>query len=289
MITSAANKGIKNVMLLLSKAKERKKQKAFVAEGIKMFMEAPVSKISRVYISEELDAALSWKTEVIPAAVQETEVFILQNRDALLQKLSLIRQSGEAFVEVVRTDIFNRMCDTKTPQGILCIIRMPEYCLEEMLKAKDGIYLVLEDIQDPGNLGTMIRAGEGAGLAGIVMSAHTVDIFNPKTIRATMGSVYRVPFIYVEDIKEAVLAMKNAGIKTCAAHLEGRRAYDREDYCKATAFLIGNEGNGLSRETADLADQYLRIPMLGKVESLNAAIAAALFMYEAARQRRDRD
>ena len=283
MITSAANKGIKNVMLLLSKAKERRKQKAFVAEGIKMFLEAPVSRISQVYISEqlaeELETAASFAVK--PAASLEKE------RNALSEKLFSLEQSGQARAEVVKTDIFNKMCDTKTPQGILCVVRMPEYHLEEMLKADRGLYLILEDIQDPGNLGTMIRTGEGAGLSAVIMSSHTVDVFNPKTIRATMGSIYRMPFIYVEDLADAIEAVKAAGIKTYAAHLEGSVAYDKENYCKAAAFLIGNEGNGLSRETADLADQYVRIPMLGKVESLNAAIAAALFLYEAARQRRN--
>lgn len=290
MITSAANKGIKNVMLLLSRTKERRKQKAFAVEGIKMFLEAPVSRISQVYISEqlakELEAAASFAVK--PSALPEKAAASLEREKAVLwDKLTLLRRSGQSLVEVVKTDIFNKMCDTKTPQGILCVVSMPEYRLDEMLKADGGLYLILEDIQDPGNLGTMVRTGEGAGLAGVIMSSHTVDIFNPKTIRATMGSIYRVPFVYVDDLAESVRAVKAAGIKTYAAHLEGKAAYDKEDYSKAAAFLIGNEGNGLSRETAELADKYVRIPMQGKVESLNAAIAAALFMYEAARQRRN--
>lgn len=290
MITSAANKGIKNVMLLLSKAKERRKQKAFVAEGIKMFLEAPVSKISQVYISEQLAEELEAEASfaIKPAASWEKTAASPEKETAVLaDKLASLKRSGQSLIEVVKTDIFNKMSDTKTPQGILCVVSMPEYHLDEMLEADSGLYLILEDIQDPGNLGTMVRTGEGAGLAGIIMSSHTVDIFNPKTIRATMGSIYRVPFIYVDDLAHTIKTMKDAGIRTYAAHLEGSAVYDKENYCGAAAFLIGNEGNGLSRETADLADKYLRIPMLGKVESLNAAIAAALFMYEAARQRRN--
>lgn len=283
MITSAANKGIKNVMLLLSKAKERRKQKAFVAEGIKMFLEAPVSRISQVYISEQLAEEL----ETAASFAVKTAASLEKEASALSDKLASLKQSGQAVAEVVKTDIFNKMCDTKTPQGILCVVRMPEYRLEEILEGDGGLYLILEDIQDPGNLGTMIRTGEGAGLSGVIMSSHTVDIFNPKTIRATMGSIYRVPYVYVNDLTDAIEAVKAAGIKTYAAHLDGRTAYDKENYCGATAFLIGNEGNGLGRETADMADRYVRIPMLGKVESLNAAIAGALFMYEAARQRRN--
>lgn len=283
MITSAANKGIKNVMLLLSKAKERRKQKAFVAEGIKMFLEAPVSGISQVYLSEQLAEELETGASFDMGEEKPSG----KEGAALSDKLYTVKQSGRALVEIVKTDIFNKMCDTKTPQGILCVVSMPEYHLDEMLETDEGLFLILEDIQDPGNLGTIVRSGEGAGLSGIIMSSHTVDIFNPKTIRATMGSIYRVPFIYTDDLADAVRIVKNAGVKTYAAHLAGKTAYDMENYCGASAFLIGNEGNGLSRETADLADLYVRIPMLGEVESLNAGVAAALFMYEAARQRRN--
>lgn len=283
MITSAANKGIKNVMLLLSKAKERRKQQVFVAEGIKMFLEAPVSGISQVYLSEQLAEELETGASFDMGEEKPSG----KEGAALSDKLYSVKQSGRALVEIVKTDIFNKMCDTKTPQGILCVVSMPEYHLDEMLETDEGLFLILEDIQDPGNLGTIVRSGEGAGLSGIIMSNHTVDIFNPKTIRATMGSIYRVPFIYTDDLADAVRTVKNAGIKTYAAHLAGKTAYDKENYRGASAFLIGNEGNGLSRETADLADLYVRIPMLGEVESLNAGVAAALFMYEAARQRRN--
>lgn len=283
MITSAANKGIKNVMLLLSKAKERRKQQVFVAEGIKMFLEAPVSGISQVYLSEQLAEELETGASFDMGEEKPSG----KEGAALSDKLYSVKQSGRALVEIVKTDIFNKMCDTKTPQGILCVVSMPEYHLDEMLETNEGLFLILEDIQDPGNLGTIVRSGEGAGLSGIIMSSHTVDIFNPKTIRATMGSIYRVPFIYTDNLADAVRTVKNAGIKTYAAHLAGKTAYDKENYRGASAFLIGNEGNGLSRETADLADLYVRIPMLGEVESLNAGVAAALFMYEAARQRRN--
>ena len=283
MITSAANKGIKNVMLLLSKAKERRKQKVFVTEGIKMFLEAPVSGISQVYLSEQLAEELETGASFDMGEEKPSG----KEGAALSDKLYTVKQSGRALVEIVKTDIFNKMCDTKTPQGILCVVSMPEYHLDEMLETDEGLFLILEDIQDPGNLGTIVRSGEGAGLSGIIMSSNTVDIFNPKTIRATMGSIYRVPFIYTDDLADAVRIVKNAGVKTYAAHLAGKTAYDMENYCGASAFLIGNEGNGLSREIADLADLYVRIPMLGEVESLNAGVAAALFMYEAARQRRN--
>ena len=161
-----------------------------------------------------------------------------------------------------------------------------KYTLENLLQKENPVLVLLEDIQDPGNLGTILRTGEGAGIDGVIMTKDTVDIYNPKTIRATMGSVYRMPFIYVDSLSEVITALKEKNISVYAAHLAGKEYYDNFDFSKGTAFLIGNEGNGLKKETADMADSYLKIPMEGQVESLNAAIATSLLMYEAYRQRR---
>ena len=146
--------------------------------------------------------------------------------------------------------------------------------------------MVLDNLQDPGNLGTIVRTAEGAGVTGIIMSRDTVDIYNPKTIRSTMGSVYRMPFFYVEDILEFLEDLRGQGIRTYAAHLDGANNYDEESYKGACAFLIGNEGNGLRYEVAKKADIWIKIPMYGQVESLNAAIASSILMYEVSRQRR---
>jgi TrmH family RNA methyltransferase len=134
----------------------------------------------------------------------------------------------------------------------------------------------------------MVRTGEGAGVTGVIMSRTTVDLFNPKTIRSTMGSLYRVPFLIAEDLVETIAQLKADGVKMYAAHLKGTLSYDEPDYTGACGFLIGNEGNGLRDEVADAADTYIRIPMAGQVESLNAAISAGLLMYECSRQRRNR-
>ena len=150
---------------------------------------------------------------------------------------------------------------------------------------KDGLYLLLENIQDPGNLGTMFRTGEGAGVDGIFMSKETVDLYNPKTIRSTMGSVFRVPFCYVDSLPDTIEMLRAKGVMVFAAHLKGEKLYHQLSFLGGSAFLIGNEGNGLTKECADKADAYLKIPMEGKLESLNAAVSAAILMYEAKRQR----
>ena len=165
------------------------------------------------------------------------------------------------------------------------MLEQPVYDLTQLLEQPDPLFLMLENLQDPGNLGTMIRTGEGAGITGVIMNNQTVDIFNPKTIRATMGSIFRVPVVYVPDLAPVLEQMHAKGIHTYAAHLKGQEYYDSFSFREPTAFLIGNEGNGLSKEISDQAGQYLKIPMEGRVESLNASIAAALLMYEAHRQR----
>lgn len=256
MITSFDNKKVKNVVQLLTKAKARREQDAFVIEGTKLFEEAPLESILEVYVSENYREK-STKLDKIP-------------------------------YEVVKEEVFRKMNDTLTPQGILCVVKMSHYTVSELLKADEKqspLFIVLETLQDPGNLGTIMRTAEGAGVSGVIMSSDTVDIYNPKTVRSTMGSVFRVPFVYSDNLKEAIGELKKANVHCYAAHLKGKgTCYDR-DFTKPTAFFIGNEGNGLSDEIAELADTYIKIPMGGKLESLNAAVSAAILMYETVRQR----
>lgn len=260
MITSVTNQKVKRIVQLVKKSSQRKKEGVFIVEGIKMFLEAPKEWVEEVYVSESL----------------------LQNMDEKLAEK--LKSCG---YEAVSEEVFAKMSDTQTPQGILCVLKQAHYSLENMMQSgKTPLFLVLENLQDPGNLGTIMRTGEGAGISGVIMSRETVDIYNPKTIRATMGSIYRVPFLYTEDLNGTLKQMQEHGVHMYAAHLKGTKNYDEYDYSQPTAFLIGNEGNGLTDETAALADTYIRIPMEGQLESLNAAVAAAVLMYEGARQRR---
>lgn len=265
MITSTGNPKIKQLVQWQTKAKERRKDKVFVAEGIKMLREAPKELIVDVYLTEDLEKR-----------IQNSQT---DADKALWDMLNIVGY------EVVSDEVMKKAADTQTPQGVLTVLRQPEYDMEDVLSTKNGLFILLEDIQDPGNLGTIIRTAEGAGVNGIIATKNTVDIFSPKTIRSTMGSIYRMPFIYVETLKDVIVKMRESGIKTYAAHLKGQSYYSSFSFTNGTAFIIGNEGNGLQKETADLADYYLKIPMEGQVESLNAAIATALLIYEAHRQR----
>ena len=186
----------------------------------------------------------------------------------------------------VTDDVMKSMSDTQTPQGILCVVKQPSCVIEDIMgNKKSHLLLILEGLQDPGNLGTIFRTSEAAGVTGIIMSRDTVDIYNPKTIRSTMGSIYRVPFIYSEDLYTDLDKLRAHGISVYAAYLTGSVSYDKCDYRSDTAFLIGNEGNGLSDKALSHSDTRVRIPMEGSVESLNAAVSAAVLMYEAHRQR----
>lgn len=261
VITSSSNAQVKNLNLLQKKAKARKEQGVFLVEGLKMFEEAR-------------NAGLLLKTYVSESFYQKK----IQEEASYFMNLDY---------EVVTDGIFKEVADTQTPQGIMGVVNRLEYSLIDILAKPTPMLLLLEDIRDPGNLGTIIRAAEGAGVSGIILNRSCVDIYNPKVIRSTMGSIYRVPFYQAENFIATIEEIKNQGIVIFAAHLMGR-VYDTEGgFTGSCAFLIGNEANGLSEEASQMADIRIKIPMEGQVESLNAAIAAAILIYEAARQRRN--
>lgn len=284
MITSTSSSQVKHIVNLQKKSKLRKEEKQFVVEGIKMVSEAPKDRLVKVYISETFKA----------------------DNEEFLKKMNY-EAVGKDVLEIVSDNVFVRMSDTQTPQGIMAVVKMSDVCIEDMFEKdnytdskddgadkvedntvdakKQPLLLILENLQDPGNLGTIVRMAEGAGVTGIIMSSNTVDIYNPKTIRSTMGALYRVPVIYVDDICKAVDECKEKGVKVYAAHLKGTDNYNQKDYAQPTAFMIGNEGNGLSDRLTQKADELVRIPMQGKVESLNAAIACTILTYEVVRQR----
>ena len=276
IISSKDNKRIKYLRSLLEKGSARKKNRQFIVEGIKLVDEALVyGKVCEIIISESL-----------------YEEIILGG----LIKNALLADNGKNLIDyvnegnsttVVSDAVFKTVSETINPQGVVAVVAMPEYeilneeCLAQTYNKTGKIkLLILEDTADPGNLGTIMRTAEAAGVTGVIMGRGTVDIFNPKAVRSTMGSIFRLPFIYVEDVRETIRELKKYGISFYAAHLKGKQSYKDVKYSDKAGILIGNEARGLSPETAELADIYIIIPMQGKVESLNAAVAAALMMYE---------
>lgn len=246
------NQIIKQIRELTKKAKARRETALFVAEGERLVSEVPDSSLEEVYVTEEYAAS---------------------------------HEAVKSSFEILPLSVFQKLSDTKTPQGILAVVRRPAFDMEQVLSSKNGRFLLLETLQDPGNLGTIFRTAEGAGMDGIFFNRETVDIYGPKTVRSTMGSIFRVPHFEIPGIGEGAALLKKRGVKLYAAALSGSLRYDEPDYRGPSAFLIGNEGNGLTEEALALADFGIRIPMAGRLESLNAGVAAALLMYESARQR----
>lgn len=170
MITSTSSSQVKHVISLLSKARERKKNKEYVVEGVRMVSEVPADLLVKIYMSERFHSNN-------PEYVHE-----------LVKKQGISSDS----IEIVADNVFDRMSQTQTPQGIMAVVRMKDSSISDML-TDNPLLILVENLQDPGNLGTILRMGEGAGVTGVIMSSNTVDIYNPKTIRSTMGSIFRVP------------------------------------------------------------------------------------------------
>lgn len=259
MIQSKANTQVKNIHKLMKSARFRRQEGCFVAEGFKMAAEAlRYGKVRKLYVSE--------------AARDEYDK-------------STLHKIEDSEVEWVAAPVFRSMSDTATPQGVLAIVEIPEYRWETLIEKQDAAVLCLEDIQDPGNLGTMIRTAEGAGMTAVVLSGGCVDLFNPKVVRATMGSVLRVPFRIVGDMTAETRNLQEKGFSIYAAGPGAVREYTECSYAGRVGIVIGNEANGICPETFAVADEQITIPMQGEVESLNAAVSAALLMYEICRGR----
>jgi TrmH family RNA methyltransferase len=250
----------KDVTFLEKNKKARDTQGLFVAEGRKLFMEAPAESIVQVLMTKRFAKEHPEVLERIPAGCFVT-------------------------ADIDETRFFG-LSDTKTPQGILTVLKKMDWRAEEIFQGACPFYMILENLQDPGNAGTILRTGEAAGVTAVFLTEGSVDLYSPKTIRSTMGSIYRVPHFYVPSGKAIADELFGRAVNLYAAHLRGRRVYTDCDFRGGTAFAIGNESRGISEELALSCSELIRIPMLGKVESLNAAMAAGVLMYETQRQRR---
>ncbi len=267
IITSRDNEHIKHIRKLLGRAKSRREERCFVIEGLH-----PVEEALKRGLVQELVLSGGLKDSVgeFPQPVQQ------------MQKTA--EEQSITVTEVAKT-LFDDLSDTVTPQGIMAVTRMPEYDRKSMLSGENCKVICLEDVRDPGNIGTIIRTAEGAGMDGILFSSGCADIFQPKVVRSTMGSVLRVPCFFCEGkITDELMSMKEEGFTLYAAHLQGSADYREPEYNGKIGILIGNESAGLSDEVTEICEKKVRIPMSGELESLNAAVSAALLMYEVRRK-----
>ena len=194
------------------------------------------------------------------------------------------RESGSEPI-ILSDSLFNAVCDTKTPQGVLAVIRTVEYRIDELLaEGPKRLYVILDEINDPGNAGSIVRTAEAAGFTGVILSAGCVDLYSPKTLRASMGSALRIPVVQNAVLTEAIVTMRSSGITVFAAASDARCCYYEFDLSTDAAFVIGNEAFGVRREVAEICDERIRIPMPGGAESLNAGVAAGVLIYESVRK-----
>jgi TrmH family RNA methyltransferase len=260
-ITSSQNPLIKEIKSFRSR-KNRSKKGLFIIEGSKLFFEAlnEEEKIASIFMSEQFLSTGESKEILARAAARSIKTYALPDR------------------------LFKAISDTESPQGILAIIKARHRNINQ-LPAEGNLLVILETLQDPGNMGTIIRTADAAGFTGIIVSQGCVDVYNPKVLRSTMGSIFHIPLFFSDNLGETIQILKSKGTKIYAAHLKGTSNYFQLDMHNDTAIIIGNESKGISAEIAALADELVKIPMIGKAESLNASVAAALLMYESVRQR----
>ncbi|WP_349406972.1 TrmH family RNA methyltransferase [Clostridium perfringens] len=245
-----------NLFKEIKKLKEKKhriKSNKYLIEGLRFVEEAIKSKVS-------IDSIIF------------TESFKEKNPDLFLKINENIK-----LIQMNET-LLKQLCSTENPQGIVGVINM------QNKELKSGELVVLVDkVQDPGNMGTIIRTAHAAGAAGIVMTKGTVDIYNDKTLRSTMGSIFYIPIVEDNSL-DFVKLLKKEGYKLVVSSLQGKNNFFEENLQGKVMIAVGNEGNGVSDEVYDIADIKVKIPMPGEAESLNVAVATSIMIYEKIRQ-----
>lgn len=256
LITSKDNEIVKHIRKLKDK-KERNEYGEFIVEGWKMLEEAINEgvNIKTVVVCDDCCEVNKPEEKVLYEVAKENIIYVTEK-------------------------IFKLISDVMTPQGVLAIIEKPQ---ELKIDYKDELFLILDNIQDPGNLGTIIRTADSINLKQIIVPKGSADAFNPKVVRSSMGAIFRVKVIEVEDLAKTVKDLKKHNIKIYATDLKTDKSIYDVNYEKS-AIVIGNEANGVSEKILDLADERIKIPMSGKTESLNAAVATGIILYNAVRK-----
>lgn len=241
----------------LKEKKHRLERNEFLIEGFRFIEEALKSdfEVSKVFLSEE--ALKKWKT-------YNMETYLKASTKVYLVKHSILKQ----------------LCSTENPQGIAAVVKNKVFSI----KNENGFYILIDKVQDPGNLGTIIRSAHASKALGIIVTKGTVDIYNEKTLRSTMGSVFNIPILQDDDLS-IVDKLKNKGFKLVVSSLKDSKNFYEEDLTQNIIIAVGNEGAGISEEILKMGDIKLKIPMPGGAESLNVAAAASIMMFEALRQK----
>ena len=222
--------------------------------------------------------------EAIRSGLRFRAVFFRQSSLALADRL-LPQIAAQVETVLLPNEVFDSAVATETPQGVAALAKVRSFSLDDVLRPYQPLVVVLSGIQDPGNLGTILRSAEAFGASGVLLSEGTVSQFNSKAVRASAGSVFRVPVVAVKA-EEAIPRLRQAGLRLVATSSHGGTPADQANLADPLALFIGSEGSGLPRELMSQMDETVIVPHPGQVESLNAAVAASILLYEASRQRR---
>lgn len=262
LISSRSNKTIK-YLKSLSLARNRQKDGKFLIEGVRIIEEA----MERAGCIEMLIITPHASTDDRAAA--------------------LVESARERGIETlwVADRVADYISDTRTNQGVLALVKPVDFTDEDLESGQIPLVVVAHMLQDPGNLGNIIRVSEAAGVGGVVTTPGTVDLYNPKALRSTMGSIFRLPSMRTESLEEFVSVYKAKGYKVVAAMVSAKTHYFDYDFSKPTILLLGQEGTGLPLEACALTDMQISIPMATMMDSLNVASAASVLIYEAVRQK----
>lgn len=225
--------------------------------------------------------------EAIRSGLRFRAVFFRQSAEAQADRL-LPQFGAEVETLLLPDDVFASAVATETPQGVAALVQFKDFDLDDLLRAPRPFVVVLAGVQDPGNLGTVVRSAEAFGANGVLLAEKTVSRFNPKAVRASAGSIFRLPMVAVK-LAEAATKLRQHGLRLFATSSHQGTPAHQADLAGALALFLGSEGAGLPREALALMDEVLVIPHSPRVESLNAGIAASILLYEAARQRRGKD
>ena len=264
MITSKGNAKVKEIRLL-KQAQHRHARGEYFIEGLRL-------------VEEALQHPEQIRKMVYSPRIENKA----RGAELLLAARKKIRNAEWLYVS---DEIMEKICATQSHQGILAVLEIKERSWEEMGR-NSGILLLLSGLQDPGNLGTIFRVAEAGEAAGVILSRDMIDPYNPKVVRASMGSLWRVPFLRDQEMKECLKRLRCQGYRLLSTAVQGGRPLWEIDFAEPTAVLFGQEGAGLAKNLLEEADGLCTIPMAPGVESLNVAIAAGLVIYEAWRQKR---
>jgi RNA methyltransferase, TrmH family len=205
-----------------------------------------------------------------------------------LEKYSAIGKAAKAAgleAKFVSEHVLEAMADTVTPQGIIAVCKQFPTSLKDILSEAPRLLAILEEVRDPGNAGTIIRAADSAGADGVILTGRSVDLYNPKVVRSTTGSLFHIPVAMAHDVESVLAKVKAAGVQVLAADVKGKDLLEIRKggtLARPTAWLFGNEARGLSDEHVALADQAITVPIYGHAESMNLATAASVCLYESA-------